>query len=181
MRTDRHDSRDRTQHITTVNNVKVNIDYDKLAEAIVRAEERAKEKAENVPQEKKSFFSAVGRIIKGEKSENGKYLSASFALFCASLFRTIAFVGFLFIAVLIIAGIESTKLFEWKGWQIAYHIGYYLFFLISIVATFLYSILMLGAANDIEKEKDKSIVIAVFSSIVSVVALVVAIMTLIKG
>ena len=168
-----------------VNNIKelnLEIDYDKLAEAIVKAQEKAKdEKTKSGTNGKPRFFSAIWRIIKGEKSKDGRFLSAPFALIISLLYRAIAIFGLIAIVVLCVAtGMSAVKV-SWKGWSILANIFVIGIMLVVSVTIFLYMLLFWGAANDVKHEKDKNYVVSVFSGLVSVAALIVAIIALYKG
>ena len=168
---------------TTINNINqlnLEIDYDKLAEAIVKAQEKAKIK-DNKPAEKVKFFPAIWKILKGESSKGGRFLSEPFKLIICSIYRTIAVVGFILLLLFDVAfGIELTKL-SWQGWQIGINIIAVLILLAASISLFLYMLIFWGAANDIKHEENKEYVINVFSGLVSVAVLVVAIVALLKG
>lgn len=168
-----------------VNNIKeLNLekDYDKLAEAIVKAQEKAKdEKTKSGTNGKPRFFSAIWSIIKGEKSKDGRFLSAPFAIIISAVYRIIAIFGIIAVVLLLIATVLALRQVSWLGWNIASNIMGILFALTMSITVFLYMVLFWGAANDVRHEKDKNYVISVFSGLVSVAALVVAIIALYKG
>lgn len=170
---------------TTINNINqlnLEIDYDKLADAIVRAQENAKKSNEDSDKnEKPRFLSAIGKIIKGEKSKDGRFLSAPFSFIISALYRTIAILGVISIIIADIASVIAFTKLPWQGWQIAANILVIVLVIIVTVTVFLYMVIFWGAANDVEHEKDKNYVISVFSGFVSVAALIVAIIALYKG
>ncbi len=170
---------------TTINNINqlnLEIDYDKLADAIVRANEKAKFLSESTENEKKTrFFPAIGRIIKGEKSKDGRFLSAPFAEIISVIFRGIAIFGIIAVILYDIATVMALLQVSWHGWNIAINILGILVAIAISITVFLYMIIFWGAANDVKHEKDKNIVISVFSGLVSVAALIVAIIALYKG
>ena len=58
---------------------------------------------------------------------------------------------------------------------------YYFFVLGLLILFFLYSVMVWGAANEIETETDRNYVLAVFSGVVSLASLIVAIATFLRG
>lgn len=174
--------RNKPQTINNISQLNLEIDYDKLAEAIVKAQEKAKdEKTKSGTNGKPRFFSAIWSIIKGEKSKDGRFLSAPFALIISLLYRAIAIFGLIAIVVLCVAtGMSAVKV-SWQGWSILANIFVIGIMLVVAVTIFLYMLLFWGAANDVKHEKDKNYVVSVFSGLVSVAALIVAIIALYKG
>lgn len=171
---------------SVVNNIKelnLEIDYDKLAEAIVKAQKKAteSEETEKSTKEKRNLFVNIGRILRGERSKDGRMLSAPFEIFISSLYRTIAIMGCIMIVIFNISAVIVLINASWQDLAIISNI-------ISIILTisisflgFLVMVLFWGAANEIEHEKDKNYIIGVFSGIVSVAALIVAIIALYKS
>ena len=158
------------------------LDYDKLAEAIVKAQEKANpSETETTEKQKASLWRSIGRILKGEKSRDGRFLSAPFLLVISFLYRAIAILGIIFLIIADTASVVAFTKLSWQGWQIAANILIAVFVVVVSFAIFLYMVIFWGAANDIEHEKDKNYVISVFSGLVSVAALIVAIIALYKG
>lgn len=174
--------KDKPPIVNNINQLNLEIDYDKLAEAIVKAQEKAKiEKAASEKDEKPGFFSAIWRILKGEKSKDGRFLSAPFTVIISFLYRGITILGLIAIVLLCIATVMALGQVSWQGWNIANNILCIVLLLVVAVTIFLYMLLFWGAANDVKHEKDKNYVISVFSGLVSVAALIVAIIALYKG
>lgn len=175
-------SKNKAKTVNNISQINLEIDYDKLADAIVRANERAKAQDERPDKKTKTrFFPAIWKIIKGEKSEDGRFLSAPFAIIINALFRTIAIFGILGITLLIIATVYALGQVSWQGWSIASNIVCILCVLGTSIIVFLYMLMFWGAANDVQHEKDKNYVISVFSGLISLAALIVAIIALYKG
>ncbi len=167
----------------TVNNISqlnLEIDYDKLAEAIVKAQEQAKNGC-RYPKVKGKFFPAIWMVIKGEKSKDGRFLSEPFKLLISFVFRTIALIGFLLLIIADVAAVKTIAEMVWQGWHILANILAVIIVISISFILLLYMVVLWGAANDIEHERDKDYVINVFSGIVSLAALVVAIIALLKG
>lgn len=171
---------------SVVNNIKelnLEIDYDKLADAIVKAQKKASESEEterNV-KEKHNIFITIWRILRGERSNDGRMMSAPFEIFISSLYRTIAILGFIIIVIFdILAVIALTKM-SWQGYAIISNIISIILTITISFVSFLCMVLFWGAANEVEHEKDKNYIVGVFSGIVSVASLIVAIIALYKG
>ena len=151
------------------------IDYEKLAEAIVVAERKANEaQKDNQVRQKISVWKSIGYIMKGKSSEDGRYLVGPFAVLAALFFRILAVATFISLLL-----VDIFAVWNWDWFWAA--LGNTLIFLIWLMANpvlFLLLFLFLGAANDIENEKDRSIVLSVFSGITSIVAIVIAIIAI---
>ena len=80
-----------------------------------------------------------------------------------------------------IATVLALRQVPWQGWNIASNIVGILFAILVSVTVLLYMVIFWGAANDVKHEKDKNYVISVFSGLVSVAALIVAVVALFKG
>ena len=167
-----------TESISECQNIE--IDYEKLGETIATAIKKANEpKSMPEPEKKKGrLFLALGRILKGEKSEDGRYLTAPFALIVSVLFRMLAFVIILGSFYVGYHFIERMIGAIWHGWTILLNVFSIAMGCASVIALILFAFLLLGSANDVEHEKDKNYVIGVFTGLVSVAALAVAIVAL---
>lgn len=152
-------------------------DYDKLAEAIVKAQK----KVELVPQEddgEETFIeqAVVGKIKKGNLFPES--LSRLMQVFFYILAITVALSSIAMIALITI-GIVNT------GWSNAEDIFFNLYLIaFSILSGFLVTVAVIifwRIAGEFGKEKDKNYIVAAFSSMVSFVALIVALIALFKG
>ena len=149
-----------TTVVNNIDSVNVEIDYDKLAEAIVKAQ---------------------------EKSDNNRYgspyTSTTFALMISHSFRVIAVVAFP-ISLLFGFWLSYTIVNELLvvGWckYIAYGITFVLSALVSYILG-LFAVLFWKSAKEIKVEKDKNYIVSVFSGIVSFAALIIAVIALVKG
>ncbi len=119
------------------------------------------------------FIKAIWLVIKGE-NENTDFTSGIFAYFLSVCFNFLAVLG----GITIVAGsiVLFKEIFTIK-WALSNLIGNILTvvtFIGILFICFLMSVMLRGAANEIEKEKDRNFVIAVFSGVVSFVALIIA-------
>lgn len=176
-------NRNRTNKMMNNPNITVNveIDYDKLAEAIAKAQNRNDTNKEEVPAGEKIFFwKKCWALLRGKLDTKGEMLSGSMALLVSYLYGALA-LGCLIISFLYIVYICSDFAeLHWNGLNA----------IITNVLTLSLEILFVcflliiglwakGAANDIIHEKDKAYVATVFGGVVSFVALLTAIIALI--
>lgn len=137
--------------------VSVEIDYDKLADAIVKAQKKAVE----------------------EEEENTRYLLAlqkNGAYMLYNILGKICFVLSLFlIAVLIVMAIKA----EWSSATlIILNVVAILLIVLLAIFIFLMSVFLHKSSKEIEKINDKQMLIMLSSSITSFIALVVAIIAI---
>lgn len=139
------------RNITIINN---EIDYDKLAEAIIRANENT----ENNNQKKsKVLVSAVA-----------VFLSVLFGILCLAAFSfSIAFIHSYFHLIN-----QTNNLIDWSTKTIIW---------LFIITIFIMGLIMGVSAIEIFREKDRHFIISVFSCAVGFIALVVALIALLKG
>ena len=177
---------------------KVDIDYDKLAEAIVNASKLCKDAVRDavfdgilqanshinpsVPAEKEvGFWKKVWWIMRGKGSTDGRYSSGLFASLLEMVFNGLALLSIVLCMVIILCVIYTAIHSEWMEVSIFANI-------IAIIVGGAYSalcavfaLLFRGAANDMKLEKDRNYIIALFSAVVSFAALIVALVALVKG
>ena len=164
--------------VNNIQSLNVEIDYDKLANAIIKAQEEATRKKEEqnaIQQPKGKLFPAIWHILRGKRSKDGRLATAPFAIVISVLYRMIAAIGFIVLVLLWIAGIKA---FPVQGWQVIGNIILVISGIVISLAMILYMILFWGAANEMEHETDKNYIIEVFSGMISIASLVVAIIAL---
>lgn len=166
--------------INNIDNLNLEIDYDKLAEAIIKAEEKAKIKSEPVAAtEKKSsrnLFKNICNIIRNKETADGKMLSGSMTVLIETTYRVLAIMLSLTSCAFAYLFIEKITNMSWCFSDVFSMICC----LPCLIAVFLFAVISWGAANDIVREKDKNYIASVFSGIVSFVALIVALIALNK-
>lgn len=136
--------------------VNVEIDYGKLATAMIQAKE----------------------MIKDETEE--KITKDLFSFLTAWVFRVIAFMGFCIALGSLIYGIyHAVTVLQWIDWiHIIANIFTCIVLLVMIVCIGLLSFMLFVSGNEIEKSKDKNFVISVFSALSGFIALIVALIAL---
>ncbi|MBO5041209.1 MAG: hypothetical protein J6D09_08970 [Clostridia bacterium] len=152
--------KDKPQIINNIKELNLEIDYDKLADAIVKAQEKSKLKAHY----------------------SKEYSPSAFSKLTLSVLRIVSVLCWVAVACVFIAIYDTAESYSWNGTRhliifiLSCAILFGLFFLIAS-----FSHLLWKAAKEIEKEKDKNYVMSVFSGVVGFVALVVALIALFKG
>ena len=136
------------------------IDYDKLAEAIVKAQEKI---AETVQREK-------------------RYTLGTFATPLITVFYGLSILGWMLVAVVPIGVYKSWQSLHWDDFSNCFSSVVSLLFLLGImVIVALYSILLWKSAKEVEAETDRNYIVSMFSGVVSFAALIVALVALVKG
>lgn len=161
----------------------IEFDYDKLAEAIVKANRMAEAKSDvPEPVEKVGLKRSLQAIFSKKVNTNGKFLSSAMALFSAYIFRVIAGFGVLVFCTGIYVMYGYCTNMNWRtSCSVICNIISVVFAAFLLLIVILFAIVMFGAAKEIEQEKDRHYIVNVFSGIIGVIALVVALVTLLKG
>lgn len=139
-------------------NVNVEIDYDKLATAIVQAQEKAK------------------------THEEEKFTKGTFSLLTSWVLHTIGALGF-FIALYAFGyGIyHAITVLQWVGGlHVLANIITCIFILTLTFCVGVLSFMLFKSGSEIQKSKDKNFIVAVFSALSGFIALVVALVALFK-
>lgn len=143
---------------------KSEIDYDKLAEAII--------KAQIVIEQKK----AEEKAIESYSSVNKSITSLTFFIM-----KAIELLGYLFSGLLAYSTYKFIKAAEWADVSaIIGNIITIIFMAVICVMVGLFSYKLEHAADEIKQEKDKYYIVSIFSGLVGFVALVIAVIALLK-
>ena len=170
--------------VHNVDSVNLEIDYDKLAEAIVKANNiaNATKSADQPVGKKLSFFKELWMILRNKRTPDGRMTTSFFSTVISCIFRGIAFIGFLLTGAFIYTLFHGNILLAWGTvLEIITNIFSIIIIIGIIFIVALYSVIMRGVANEIKAEKDKHYIISVFSSITGFAALVIALIALLKG
>lgn len=152
--------RKKRNHIIIVRNSTRDIDYDKLAETIVIAQEKSE----------------------AEANKKGKFTSGTFSLLVSVVFRVIAVFGVIIAVAIPSAIINSLQSLIWSEFgNIVSNIIYIALIVVFWLIIIAYAFILWKSAKEIEEEQDRNYIISVFSGIVSFAALVVALVALFKG
>lgn len=156
-----------------VNNIE--IDYDKLVEAIVKAQNSNKENAEQIENGAKAgFWKSVGYIITNSKKSNGYFTSKLFCKVLSGFFNMLAVLSSLASIFGLIGTVIAAFNFNWSQNFIYNNILSIVFFIVVCVVLLLFSLLFRASANELSKEKDRNYIISVFSGLVAFAALIVS-------
>lgn len=152
--------KDKPQVINNIGEMNLEIDYDKLAEAIVKAQEKSTNDQMSSP-----------------------CTSTTFSIMISHSFRTLAIVAF---PTAILFGIWLSFIIVNKLLVVGIvkYIAYGVSLIVSVLVSYvlgLFAALFWKSAKEIKVEKDKYYIISVFSGLVSFAALVVALVALLKG
>lgn len=130
----------------------------------------------------KSPFRLIWDVIRNRENTEGYFIKTTFVLLMEYLLN----VFFILLGLLSIIGVYSTirEIFvlNWDSISLCIvNVVIIALLLIFCIVVFLFAILLKGFANDIGREKDKDYIVAIFSGIVSFIALIVAVIALLRG
>ena len=152
--------KDKPQIINNIGEINLEIDYDKLAESIVKANNK----------------------IEAEANKSKKFTSGMFSISVFVILRVIALLGWIIAFALLIGSINTFIEMSWNGFSTISGNIFQIIYSITITALLvLYPLVLWKSAKEIETEKDRNYIISVFSGIVSFAALIVALVALFKG
>lgn len=158
------------------------IDYEKLAEAIVKANNTAAtQKRQSKPQQNRPFWKKIWEIWSDKRDTDGQFMVATFSSIISAFFKTIAIASVVIAGFLLIIGLEYS-VFEltwtWTWENTGFHIMLILAIGVVSFLTFLFATVFWGASNEMEREQDKNYILSVFSGIVALITLIVTLITL---
>lgn len=169
--------------------IEIEIDYDKLAQAIVKAN-RLAEKTEQGHEESEKkgnafvdFWKAVWKLFTGKYKVEGEYwITSVFSIILSAIFFIVGWLGFICsISMFAYFFYYAIKVLSWtEAERIVQNIGSLMLELVIIFLTFLISLMMIGAGREAQKSKDKNFIVGAFSGMVSLVALIVSLIALVK-
>ena len=152
--------KDKPQVVNNIQELNLEIDYDKLAEAIVKANSQ----------------------LDAEANKSKKFTSGMFSISVFVILRVIALLGWIVAFTLLIGSINTFIEMSWNDFStISGNIFQIIYSITITVLLVLYPLMLWKSAKEIETEKDRKYIISVFSGIVSFAALIVALVALFKG
>ena len=152
--------KEKQQIINNIQNLNLEIDYDKLAESIVKAQEKVEDTTRN----------------------QKRYTLGTFATPLIIVFYVLSGLGWLFVAAIPLGIYNVWNIFSWSNLaECISSITILLAMLGIAVIVALYSSLLWKSAKEVEAETDRNYIISMFSGVVSFAALIVALVALIKG
>ena len=169
--------KDKPQVINNIGELNLEIDYDKLAEAIVKAQNFATIQ-ENDCKDEESF---LDKAIDG-KIPKGKFFSQTLSKIMQIFFSVLAIASILFVLYFGWMVINYLHSVSWNGFEnITENIFFASLLGLLIIFDIVFVFFTVKIANEIGEEQDKNYIISAFSSVVSLVALIVALVALFKG
>ena len=152
--------KDKPQVVNNIRELNLEIDYDKLAEAIVKANSQ----------------------LDLEANKSKKFTSGMFSISVFVILRVIALLGWIIAFALLICSINTFIEMSWNDFStISGNIFQIIYSITITVLLVLYPLMLWKSAKEIETEKDRNYIISVFSGIVSFAALIVALVALFTG
>lgn len=143
---------------------KSDIDYDKLAEAIIKAHFAIEQKK------------AEDKAIDSYNNVNKSITSLTFFIM-----KAVEVLGYLFCGLLAYSLFKFCRTAMWSGAEtIIGNIITIGFIAVICVMVGLFAYRLEGAADEIKKERDKYYIVSIFSGLVGFVALVIAVIALLK-
>ena len=169
--------KDKPQVINNIGELNLEIDYDKLAEAIVKAQNVSTIQEED-PEDEEMF---VEKVVSG-KIPKGKLFSQTLSKLLETFFYILAVVS---VFISIRYGWEFVSYFfrtEWIGLgQIIENIFYILVLALLVFVEIYFVRIVCKIGSEIGREQDKNYIVSSFSCVVSLAALIVALVALFKG
>ena len=171
------------RNITIINN---DIDYDKLAKAIVDANVQKNNEEDNESKSKekltfRGFFKLIYYIVFNKKQSNGTMTSGLLSGLIALAFNGLALLGLIVFVCGIFDVANIIKSCVWTSDSITNKVATISLMVAFVIIVGMFSLIFRAAANEMAKEKDRDYVVAVFSGIVSFAALIIALVALLKG
>ena len=176
--------KEKPQVINNIKELNLEIDYDKLADAIVKAQKKAEETTveEKTPKKKVKFFKAIFDIIFNRNKTNGKFLPEAMSGLIWYIFIAFAviFASFSLVSICTVLHI----VYGWIKGIMPFNgaivvVAILLLFFASLGV--MLALLMKAIANDVENERDKHYLISIISSITGFIAMIIALIALFKG
>lgn len=179
--------KEKPQVINNIQELNLEIDYAKLAEAIIKAQQKSKSSNHTIMQKnisrKTHFWKSIYNILRNsEPLHHSEILPTSIATLIQHLFNMLALTLLLISPAALCFG--GRRIYDWiigTETDVMQNIVFIIMCFFVFFTNCLMSIIMRGIANEIVREKDKHYIISVFSGIVSFAALIVALIALFKG
>ena len=151
--------KEKGQTINNIQNLNLEIDYEKLADAIVMAQEKA---SSNIDKSK-------------------KYTSAALAALVSTAFSGVSILGWIFTIGVPLYVWSIWHTFQWTGYEYIFSSVITILLYVGLMSVaVVYSIVLWRAAKEVNTERDRNYIIALFSGVVSFAALIVALVALVK-
>jgi len=166
--------------------VDIPVDYELLAKEILKQQELLEQAQKKVQDEKEEYvedkiniFQAIWLVLTNKSDTEGRFLSGSMASLLSLFFRLVGY-GLFLIAILCLIAIVMAIVRESWNTVNQFFTNFYacLILLFFFVMSVLFGTILIGSANEINREKDRNYIADVFSGIFGFVALIVALIAL---
>lgn len=154
------------------------LDNDIIDEQQANCSEALKREDKELPL--KSISKSIWLILRGKANTGERITTNIFASLLSLLFQTLAILGWTISIIGIYIGCQQMFLMRWTGFIIVTNLLVLILWAGILLVITLYSILLWGSSKELDKTDDKNFVVSVFSGVVSLAALVVALIAL-KG
>ena len=166
--------KDKPQVINNIQELNLEIDYDKLAEAMVKAQNKAAKDENTI--EKIGFWKAVWLTIINKEAKNGKRTAILLAEIMNAIFNSMAVIAIIFVIGIISVSVEKLN-WNMDFGQIVIQL---LIIAVVVVVALVTSIIFRAIANEIGAEKDRNYITTLFFGFTSLASLAVALIALFK-
>lgn len=179
-----------TNHYHNVFRSTTEIDYEKLARAIVKAQQEVEEEkqTENIQEKnckvKRSasqMRKLIWAVITNKAETNGTLTSSFIGGVLSSAFNLIALLSVVVFGLGVFATVIIVRDFDWSINSISTNIIMIAFCICFELVVAMVAFIFRCIANEIAKEKDRNYVINVFSAVVAFAAMIVAVAGYAKG
>lgn len=167
--------KEKIQIINNIEKLNLEIDYDKLADSIAKAQITAKKETQFA--EKVGFWKSVGKTILNKEKMNGNRTAILLAKIMSTFFNFIAVLGVVFAIATIVVTIQKLN------WSIAIwpFVTQFLIVAAAVIVMLSISLIFRAIANEIMAEKDRIYIATLFFGLTSLASLIVALVALFKG
>lgn len=155
----------------------VGIDYMELAGNIEKTPSKPQQNPER-KEAKPGFLKAIFLILRGKVNTGETLTLGLLSLPLAALFRILAVIIGVLLPIAVYASIKWSLSIQWTGLSVLFNISTLLVWGSLGVAACVYAIFLWGASKELETTEDKEFVTSVFSGVVSLAALIVALIAL---
>lgn len=177
--------KDKKQTINNIQQLNIEIDYEKLGETIKNAiSNDQEEKVDTSKLEKatlKDWFTVIKLIITNKADTKGTMTPALLSMIVGVFFNVLSIIFALGGVMSLVLGIAEIIDLIIAPELISKYIIYIIVCFLTSSLFLTFALLLRASANEFDKEKDRNYIISVFSGIVSFAALIVALVALFKG
>jgi len=139
--------------------IPVEIDYEKLASTIIKTQLELDKEPESKENIKMGFWKSILLILRGKKDTKDQLTTGVISLPLSMLFQLLSVMGLMLFCVGIYEGYTQAISMSWDGLLFLKNSMFLIFTAAILLIILLYSIILRGAAKELEKTKDKHFVI----------------------